>query len=73
MCYLFIIIFLFVIMVIGLLGFVILWVEGDGWCVMYVMVSGGVLLLFIDLLLIYLFGLDGVVVGIVLFCIILVI
>ena len=55
------------IMAIGLSGSAILRAEGDGRRAMYVTVSGGVLLLFIDPPLIYLFGLDGAAVGIVLF------
>ena len=55
------------IMAIGLSGSAILRAEGDGRRAMYVTVSGGVLLLFIDPPLIYLLGLDGAAIGIVLF------
>ncbi|WP_370229802.1 MATE family efflux transporter [Cognatishimia sp.] len=55
------------IMAIGLSGSAILRAEGDGRRAMYVTVSGGILLLFVDPPLIYLLGLDGAAIGIVLF------
>ena len=55
------------VMAIGLSGSAILRAEGDGRRAMYVTVSGGILLLFIDPPLIYLFGLDGAAAGIIAF------